>query len=101
VVDPETVTARAMALDDACRAAAGELGGMMAEVLGADIEQVRALYGHASRRGEAVVSFLSAPPSGPAAASTVPRVVLDTETDTAVDAGAATRAGRPQPSPAG
>jgi hypothetical protein len=92
VVDPETVTARAMAIDEACRAAGDELGGMMAEVLGADIERVRRLYTHASRRAEAVVSFLSAPPSGPGATgSTVPRIVLDAviETD------------EPQPSPAG
>jgi hypothetical protein len=92
VVDPETVMARSMALDEACRAAADEMGGMMAEVLGDDIERVRRLYAHAGRRGEAVVSFLSAPPAGPGAAgSTVPRIVLD-------DAAAADQ---PQPSAAG
>jgi hypothetical protein len=96
VVDPETVMARAMALDEACREAADQLGGMMAEVLGADIERVRRLYTHASRRAEAVVSFLSAPPTGPGASgATVPRIVLDADADADADAG------QPQPSPAG
>jgi hypothetical protein len=60
VVDPETVTARAMALDDARHQARNELGGMLAEALGADIDRVCDLYAHASRRGEAVVTFLAA-----------------------------------------
>jgi hypothetical protein len=58
VVDPETVTARAMQLDTALDQARSELGGLMAEALGADIDKVRQLYAHASARGEAVVTYL-------------------------------------------
>ena len=61
VADPETVMARSMKLEDAWRAAEPELGGMMADVLGPDIDRVRNLYAHATARGESVVSFLSAP----------------------------------------
>jgi hypothetical protein len=59
VVDPETVMARARKLEQAVRQAEAELGGMMAEVLGGDIDKVVRLYAHASARGEAVVSFLA------------------------------------------
>ena len=77
VIDPETVTARAMRLDAAYGAVADELGGMMAEVLGADIKKVIDLYAHASARGEAVVSFLSAPTDHDQASATlVPQVRL-------------------------
>lgn len=74
VVDPETVTARAMKLEEAVVAARSELGGMMAEVLGADIDRVRNLYAHASRRGEAVVTFLTDDEDHGAAGSLVPHV---------------------------
>jgi hypothetical protein len=75
VVDPETVTARAMVLEEAMHRARDELGGMMAEVLGADIDNVRRLYAHASSRGEAVVTFLAATGHDPhAAGALVPRV---------------------------
>jgi hypothetical protein len=67
VVDPETVTARAMDLEDALVQARTELGGMMAEVLGPDIEKVQQLYAHASGRGEAVVTFLAATGDEPTA----------------------------------
>jgi hypothetical protein len=58
VVDPETVTARAMQLDEALAGARHEIGGLMGEALGADIDKVLQLYAHASARGEAVVTFL-------------------------------------------
>jgi hypothetical protein len=58
VVDPETVTARAMQLDEALDQARHEMGGLMAEALGAEIDKVRQLYAHASARGEAVVTYL-------------------------------------------
>jgi hypothetical protein len=57
-VDPETVTARAMRLDEALARAHDQLGGLMAESVGADIDKVRQLYAHASARGEAVVTYL-------------------------------------------
>ena len=60
-VDPETVMARSMKLEHAWVEAEPELGGMMAEVLGADIDSVRDVYAHASSHGEMVVTFLSAP----------------------------------------
>jgi hypothetical protein len=65
VVDPETVTVRAAALASAVRSARSELGGMIAEVLGADIDKVLNLYAHAGHRGDAVVSFLAAAADGP------------------------------------
>jgi hypothetical protein len=75
VVDPETVTARAMELEDALARARVELGGMMAEVLGADIDNVLRLYAHASSRGEAVVTFLAATgDQAPAEGALVPNV---------------------------
>jgi hypothetical protein len=78
VVDPETATAGAIRLQEAYQAVAGELGGMMAEVLAADIRRVIDLYDHASRRGEAVVSFLSAPDDDAQAAETfLPHVRVD------------------------
>ena len=61
VVDPETAMARSRRLDEAWRAAEPELGGLMGEVLGGDIDAIRTLYAHASANGEWVVSYLSAP----------------------------------------
>jgi len=75
VVDPETVTARARKLDRAVTRARTEMGGMMAEVLGADIDRVRQLYAHASRRGEAVVTFLASDEDAvPVTGATTPQV---------------------------
>jgi hypothetical protein len=74
VVDPETVMARSMKLEQAWRDATPQLGGMMAEVLGADIDSVREVYAHASSAGEAVVSFLTAPDDDRAAKTLVPTV---------------------------
>lgn len=61
VVDPETVMARSRKLDDAWRIAQPELGGMMGDVVGDDIDAIRALYAHASANHEWVVSYLSSP----------------------------------------
>jgi hypothetical protein len=61
VVDPETAMARSNRLDDAWRTAEPELGGLMGEVVGGDIDAVRGLYAHASANHEWVVSYLSAP----------------------------------------
>ena len=61
VVDPETTMARSRTLDDAWTAAAPQLGGLMGEALGADIDAVRSLYAHAAAHHEWVLSFLSAP----------------------------------------
>jgi hypothetical protein len=61
VVDPETAMARSRRLDEAWREALPELGGLMGEVLGGDIDDIRALYAHASANHEWVVSYLSAP----------------------------------------
>jgi len=74
VVDPETVMARSMKLEDAWIEAKPQLGGMMAEVLGADIDNVRAVYSHASGAGECVVSFLTAPDDDRAEKTLVPEV---------------------------
>jgi hypothetical protein len=75
VIDPETVTARANLLAAAMDQARSEMGGMMAEVLGGDVDKVRRLYAHASSRGEAVVTFLVATGDEPRAAGAyVPRV---------------------------
>jgi hypothetical protein len=71
VADPETVMARSMKLEEAWREAKPELGGMMGDVLGPDIDRIRALYAHATSRGEAVVSFLSAPDDADKAARTL------------------------------
>jgi hypothetical protein len=71
VVDPETVMARAMRLEQACTAAAPQLGGMIGELLSQDIDKVRSIYVYASGRGEAVVSFLSAPLDADRAAKTL------------------------------
>ncbi len=77
VVDPETVMARSMKLEAAWVEAEPELGGMMADVLGPDIDRVRSLYAHASARGESVVSYLSAPDDADKAARTLlPTVVI-------------------------
>lgn len=65
VVDPETVMARSMKLEQACRDAEPELRGMLAELLGTDIDKVRSVYAHASSHGEMVLSYLSAPDSSP------------------------------------
>lgn len=70
VVDPETVMARSMRLEEAWRAAQPELGGMLAELLGHDIDNVRAVYARASRDGETVVSYLTAPDDPDRAART-------------------------------
>jgi hypothetical protein len=64
VVDPETVMARAMKLEDALGRARGELSGLMADAVGTDIERVCQLYAHASRQGEAVVTFLASDTGG-------------------------------------
>ncbi len=78
VVDPETVMARSMKLEAAWLEAEPELGGMMADVLGPDIDRVRGLYAHASARGESVVSYLSAPDDADKAARTlVPMIIVD------------------------
>ncbi len=72
VVDPETVMARSMKLEQAWVDAEPQLGGMMAEVLGADIDNVRMVYAHAARAGEAVISFLTAPDDDRADRALVP-----------------------------
>jgi len=61
VVDPETVMARSRRLDEAWRIAEPELGGLMGDVVGDDIDAIRALYAHASANHEWVVSYLSTP----------------------------------------
>jgi hypothetical protein len=78
VVDPETVTARARKLDEAVALARGELSGLIAEALGADIDKVRQLYAHAASRGEAVVSFLATEQGPLADGALVPRVRVHT-----------------------
>ena len=60
-VDPETAMARARRLEDAWSAAEPELGGLLGEAVGPDVDAVRALYAHASAAHEWVVSYLSAP----------------------------------------
>lgn len=74
VVDPETVMARSMKLEQAWLEAKPQLGGMMAEALGADIDNVREVYAHASRTGEAVITFLSAPDDDRAEKTLLPTV---------------------------
>ena len=75
VIDPETVMARSMKLEQAWRDAEPELGGMMAELLGADVDKVRAIYSHASQNGEMVLSYLSAPDQPPAGHVLIPTLV--------------------------
>lgn len=78
VVDPETVMARSMKLEQAWAEAQPQLGGMLAEMLGADIDKVRAVYAQASRDGETVVTFLSAPDDAERAARTlIPDIRVD------------------------
>jgi len=76
VVDPETVMARSMKLEQAWHEAEPQLGGMMAEVLGADIDNVRAVYVHATAAGECVVSFLTAPDDDRAEKTLLPHVTV-------------------------
>ena len=79
VIDAETAAARSRRLDEAWREAEPELGGLMGEVLGADIDAIRTLYAHASANNEWVVSYLSAPPDpGLAARSLVPTTSVAT-----------------------
>jgi hypothetical protein len=75
-IDPETAMARTRRLREAWQAAEPELGGLMGDVVGADIRAVLDLYVHAGATNEWVVSFLSAP-ADPALAerSLVPETV--------------------------
>lgn len=68
VVDPETAMARARRLEQDWEAAAPELGGLIADAVGPDLDAVRTLYAHASANHEWVLSFLS-PPADPALAA--------------------------------
>ena len=78
MVDAETVMARSMKLERAWLDAEPELAGMMAEMLGPDIEKVRRVYAHATSHGEMIVSFLSAPDDPiKALRSLMPTIVLD------------------------
>ena len=61
VVDPETAMARTRRIEDALAAAEPELGGLLADAVGPDLEAVRSLYAHASANHEWVLSYLSAP----------------------------------------
>jgi hypothetical protein len=71
VVDPETAMARCRRLDDAWSAAAPELGGLIGETVGPDLEAVRALYAHAAAGHEWILSYLSAPDDPRLAARTL------------------------------
>jgi hypothetical protein len=76
VVDPETAMARARRLEDAWTVAEPELGGLMGEAVGPDIDAVRTLYAHASANHAWVLSYLSAPDDPALAArSLVPTTV--------------------------
>ena len=48
-------------IEDALAAAEPELGGLLADAVGPDLEAVRSLYAHASANHEWVLSYLSAP----------------------------------------
>lgn len=75
VVDPETAMARARRIEDALTEAEPELGGLLADAVGPDLEAVRSLYAHASANHEWVLSYLSAPDDPAVAArSLVPTV---------------------------
>jgi hypothetical protein len=75
VVDPETAMARARRIEDALAEAEPELGGLLADAVGPDLEAVRSLYAHASANHEWVLSYLSAPADPAVAArSLVPTV---------------------------
>ena len=77
VVDPETAMARTRRLDDALTVAEPELGGLMGEAVGPDLDAVRSLYAHASANHEWVLSYLSAPDDPAIAArSLVPTTVV-------------------------
>jgi hypothetical protein len=75
VVDPETAMARAQRLEEAHRAAAPELGGLLGEAVGPDLDAVRALYAHAAAHHEWVLSYLSPPEDQVLAARTLVPIV--------------------------
>lgn len=81
VVDPETAMARARRVDDALHAAAPELGGLLADAVGPDLEALRSVYAHASANHQWVLSYLSAPEDPKVAArSFVPTTMSATVT---------------------